>query len=151
MDYQKTLSLFLRLNVFFSIYLKKSQLYQHSIAKDACSLYGSLKFQKISAALIVNIIFSQKIVLASGVNGFILKAIACFCKGKILKHCIDIGLLLQSFKFNEVTSKNHQKLEAELKIYQMLSINKASNTALPGDATSIKFSYTISDKVVNHR
>ena len=36
-----------------------------------CSLYGSLKFLKISAALIVNIIFSYKIVLVRGANGFI--------------------------------------------------------------------------------
>ena len=61
----------LPLNVFFSIYLKKSQLYQHSIAKDACTLCGSLKFQKISADLIVNTNFSYKIVLARGVNGFV--------------------------------------------------------------------------------
>ena len=63
--------LFLPPNVFFSIYLKKSQLYQHSIAKDACTLCGSLKFQKISADLIVNTNFSYKIVLARGVNGFV--------------------------------------------------------------------------------
>ena len=60
--------LFLPPNVFFSIYLKKSQLHQHSIAKDACTLCGSLKFQKISAALIVNTNFSYKIILARGVN-----------------------------------------------------------------------------------
>ena len=49
--------------------------------------------------------------------------------------------------FKEVTGKNHQKLEAEWKTYQMLLINLASNIALP-EAASIRFSYTIFDKVV---
>ena len=56
------------LHVFFSIYLKKSLLYQQNTAKDVCSLCGSHKYQKISAALITNINFSNKIVLAKGLN-----------------------------------------------------------------------------------
>ena len=55
---------------------------------------------------------------------------------------------MQCFKLKEVESKNHQKLETERKTYQMLLINKASNIALPNDTASIRFSYTISDKVL---
>ena len=66
--------------------------------KDACSLCGSLKFQKMSAALIVHVNFSYKIIFTKSENGFIEKTIACFWKGKTPKHCIDIRLLLQCFK-----------------------------------------------------